>query len=158
MKSVTINLNPETREELYSDIDPDFLAHILIEGLVNVVQDLPNAMAMFLPVVDDSNEYAEDPDSNIMASVEYLLEVLKTEDANKGVDVTSDEYVNSLSEFQSFITVKLCDAIESIMQFNDTAVLMAIGDLMRTPGFQAKLNFSATHLGNTVLFVLSGLF
>lgn len=157
MKSVTINLNPETRVELYEDMHPDFVAHILMEALFNVVQDIPNTMSMYLPVVDDANEYAEDPDSKVMASVEFLLEMAKGEDAAKGADVTSEEYLAALPEFQSFITLKLCDAIEAIAQFNDIAMLMAIGDLLRLPEFTAKLNFSTTHLGDKVVFVLSGL-
>ena len=157
MKSITLNLNPETREELYADIHPDFLAQILMEALFNVVQNIPNTMAMYLPVIDDAVEYAEDPDSKVMESVEYLLEMAKNEDALRGVLVDTPEYQVSLNEYQNFITYKLCNAIESIAQFNDMGMLMVVGDMLRLPEFQAKLNFSTTHLGDKVLFMLSGL-
>ena len=157
MKGVTLNLNPATREELYADIHPDFLAQILMEALFNVVQNIPNTMAMYLPVIDDAVEYAEDPDSKVMESVEYLLEMAKNEDALRGVLVDTPEYQVSLNEYQNFITYKLCNAIESIAQFNDMGMLMVVGDMLRLPEFQAKLNFSTTHLGDKVLFMLSGL-
>jgi hypothetical protein len=157
MKSLTINLNPATREELYADIHPDFLAHILMEALYNVTLDIPNTMAMYVPVVDDANEYAEDPDSNVMASVEFLMEVLKGEDTKNGVDVTTPDYLEKIGEYQNFISYKLCNAIESIAQFNDLAVLMVVNTMLNLPEFKAKLNFSTTHLGDKVVFVLSGL-
>lgn len=157
MKNVTISLNPATREELYADIHADFLAQILMEALFNVVQNIPTAMAMYLPVVDDAIEYAEDPDSKIMESVEYLMEMVKQEDALKGVLVDDPSYLVSLNEHQTFVTYKLCNAIEAIAQFNDMGMLMAVGDILRLPEYQAKLNFSTTHLGDRVMFMISGL-
>lgn len=157
MKSLTINLNPATREELYADVSPDFLAFILMEALFNVVKDLPNAMSLYMPVVDDPETYADDPDSNVMASLEFLMEVMKEMDAKTGVDVTDSLYLTDIATVHtSWVTTKLCMAIESVSQFNDLAVLMVLGDLLRLPEYVAKLNFSTTHLGDTVLFVLSG--
>jgi hypothetical protein len=157
MKSLTINLNPATRGELYSDIHEDFLAFILIEALYNVVKDIPSAMSLYMPVVDDPETYADDPDSNLMASIEFLMEVMKEMDEKTGTDITTPEYLANLPEFVSFVTMKLCLAVETISQFNDMATLMVLGDMLRTPEYTAKLNFSTTHMGNKVMFMLSGL-
>lgn len=157
MKSLTINLNPATREELYADVSPDFLAFILMEALFNVVKDLPNAMAVYMPVVDDPEVYMDDPESNVMASLEFLMEVMKEMDAKTGVDVTDEVYLNDIATVHTaWVTTKLCLAIETVSQFNDLATLMVLGDMLRLPEFMAKLNFSTTHLGDKVMFMLSG--
>ncbi|MNR53516.1 hypothetical protein D3C85_1735460 [compost metagenome] len=56
----------------------------------------------------------------------------------------------------AWVTTKLCLAIETVSQFNDLATLMVLGDMLRLPEFMAKLNFSTTHLGDKVMFLLSG--
>lgn len=155
MKAIILNLNPETRKELYEDISEDLLAFIIMEALFNVVKDIPNTMSMYMQAVDDPETYAEDPDSNLMSSIEFLMEVMKEHDAKSGVDVDSQLYLDGLADTQSFISTKLCNAVEAISQFNDLVVFSAAAETLCLPEFSTNLNFSTTHLGDKVMFLLN---
>lgn len=152
MKNIVLHLNPATREELYSDIHPDFLAFVLMEAVCNVVGNIPVALEMHA-VVDDTTEYLDDPDCNLAASCEYLKEVMVRWDAGDGVQVTSPGY--DINAYMTEISVKLATAVESIAQFNDPLVLASLGEFFMTPGVKEKVNFSTFHLGNVVMFMIA---
>lgn len=155
MKSIIINLGDSVRDEIYSDMSEDFVAFIIMEAIFNVVRDIPNAVKLYTLVVDTPEEYADDPDTNLMVSMDLLTEVMKSMDATSGVDTDAPDYHKNLSEMISMVSAKLCLAAEAITVNNDITTLMAINDTLNAPEFNKKLNFSTTHLGERVMFLLT---
>lgn len=154
MKSIIISLGDSSRDEIYSDMSEDFVAFIIMEAIFNVVRDIPNAIKNYTLVIDTPEEYADDPDTNLMISVDVLTDVMKTMDAASGVDTEDPEYLGNLSEMISLVSAKLCLTAEAITLNNDVASLMAINDMLSMPEFSTNLNFSTTHLGDRVMFML----
>lgn len=156
MKSFIIALGDSEREELYSDMHEDLVAFIIMEAVFNVVRDIPSAVRAYTLVVDTAEEYADDPDTNLMVSVDFLTDVMKGLDAKAGVDVEAPDYLGNLKEMISVVSAKLCIAAETITVNNDIVILMSINETLNSPEFLDQLNFTTTHLGNKVMFTLSG--
>lgn len=156
MKSVIVNLGPSAREELYADINEDFLAFVILEALFNVVRCIPASVKLYSNVIDIAEEYIEDPETELFVSAEFLSHVMREMDAKTGVNTESEEYNANFDELMSAVKAKLAQAADAISNNNDIVMLMAINDVLSTPELSLKLNFSTTHLGDKVMFMFSG--
>lgn len=151
-----VNLGPGAQEELYADINEDFLAFVILEALFNVVRCIPASVRLYSSVVDIAEEYIEDPETELFVSAEFLSHIMREMDAKTGVDIESEQYNENFDELMSAVKAKLAQAAEAISTNNDIVMLMAINDVLSAPELSLKLNFSTTHLGDKVMFMFSG--
>jgi hypothetical protein len=151
MKSIIVKLNPSTQEELYSDISPDLLAFILLEAVINVVNELP-VPARAKTLDEQVAEAMDDTDTQLMVSVENLVTILIEHDEKNGVDTNAPQY--NIDEFNEHVSQKLFAAMESIGTVNDVADLATISAVLNSPELVNNMSFTATHLGDKVLFTL----
>lgn len=149
MKTIIVKLDPLTREELYADISPDLLAFILLEAVVNVVNELPMPIRALSPE-EQLADAMDDTDSQIAVSIENLVGILIDYDEKNGVD--TPQY--SIEEFNEFVSNKLYAAMESINSSNDITELAVITSVLNSEELINNLTFTATHLGDQVLFTL----
>jgi len=155
MLSVILKLGEDLIDELYSDIEQDFLAFIIMEALYNVIRDLPSSFIDYTKVVTSAEEYMDDPDTNLMVSQDLLADVMRNMDIADGEDVESELYKEQLPEMLSMVSAKLCLAAELITTHNDITELAAIGNVLSQPGMKENLHFSTTHLNDRIMFMLS---
>jgi len=151
MKTIIVKLDPLTREELYADISPDLLAFILLEAVVNVVNELPMPIRALSPE-EQLADAMDDTDSQLAVSIENLVGILIDYDEKNGVDTNSPQY--SIEEFSEFVSNKLYAAMESINSSNDITELAVITSVLNSEELINNLTFTATHLGEQVLFTL----
>lgn len=156
MRSIILKLGDDFVDELYSDIEQDFLAFIIMEALFNVVRDIPGSIENYTKVITTPEEYMEDPDTNLMISQDLLAEVMKSMDIKDGEDITSESYQQNHPEMLSVISAKLCLAVDMITTNNDIVELTTIGEVLSEPGIKENLHFSTTHLGDRIMFMISG--
>lgn len=156
MQSVIVNLGPGAQEELYADINEDFLAFVILEALFNVVRHIPASVRQYTSVLNLAEEYIEDPETELFVSAEFLAHIMREMDAKTGVDTESEEYNKNFDELMSAVKAKLAQAADAISNNNDLVMLMAINDVLSKPELSIKLNFSTTHLGDKVMFMFSG--
>lgn len=153
MKSINLRLDPDTREELYSDIHEAVIDFILLEALVVIVNDFTSNEEKLKEAIDDPEYYLNDPDANISASVEYLLDVLKTVDELDGTDVNSPDY--NIQEHSGWISDKLILAINSITAANPAIELLTIDQFLKDPSLLQGMTVKGTHLNNLVVLMVS---
>lgn len=158
MRTMIVKLNPLTREELYADISPDLLAFILLEAVTNVVNELPVPVRAMSPE-EQLADAMDDTDSQMATSIENLVGILIEHDEKNGVDTNSPLY--NIEEFSESVTQKLYAAMESVAASNDVAELSCISEALTAAEMSAglilgaaHLVFTATHLGDQVLFTL----
>jgi hypothetical protein len=154
MKTITVRLDKDTRDELYADIHHNLLDFVLMEAIFCVCNDFALRPGMLLEASEDPEFYLNDPDIAIASSVETLLDTLKAIDATDGIDTESPMY--NVREHQGFIEDKLCLAISSITVANKPLDFMMIYDVLQDPALNRSLTAIGTHLGETVIMSLSG--
>jgi len=150
MLSFILKLDPETREELYSDVALEFLDLIMLEGIFVIFQ---MANPYDYPLVDDIEYLADDPDSQFEASVEYLLGVLADQNPLDGViTLNNPELVEYDPGYREAIMIKLGAVVDAINLMNDPSEMAAIKNILSQPGFQKRFSFSSLHLKDRVVF------
>ena len=154
MKTINILLDPETRDELYSDTHECLIDFILMEALYNVCNDFASHPENLAAAGSDPEYYTNDPDISIAGSVEYLLQVLKEFDRADGKDVDAEDY--NIHEYHGYISDKLCLAISSLTAANKPLDFMPVYDVLNDPGLNRSMTIKGTHLGNTVVMSISG--
>lgn len=154
MKSLILQLDPDTRADLYADAHEHFLDFVLLEALVVTVDDLINDPNKMAEACEDPNFYLNDPDTQIASSIEFLLDVLKECDKADGVDVDSPNYC--LQEFHSDVADRLSLAISSITAVNKAGLLLSYHHELNNPEYLHGMTVKGTHLGNTVVLMVSG--
>jgi hypothetical protein len=152
MLSFILKLDPETREELYSDVALEFLDLIMMEAIFVIFQ---MANPYDYPLVDDIEFLSDDPDSQFEASVEYLLAVLAEKNPLDGVLLPSDELVEYAPEYRDAIMIKLGAAVDAINAMNDPSEMAAIKHVLSQPGFQRRFKFNSLHLKDRVVYTIS---
>ena len=156
MKTIILRLDPDTRADLYADAHIHFLDFLLLEALVIVVNDFINDPDLMLEASEDPNFYLNDPDSDIAASIEFLLDVMKAFDKADGVDVDGPGYC--LQEFHGDVADRLSLAISSITSANLAGDLIAMHTELQDPIYHHGMTVKGTHLGNTVVLAVTGKF
>lgn len=154
MKSLILNLDPDTRADLYADAHVHFLDFVLLEALVVTVNDLINDPTKFHEACEDPNFYLNDPDTEIASSIEYLLDVMKAFDKEDGIDVEASDYC--LQEFHGDVADRLSLAISSITAANKAGTLLGMHAELQNPIYAEGMTVKGTHLGNTVVLMVTG--
>lgn len=154
MKSVIINLDPDTRAELYADVSNTLMDFILIEALTIALKDYSSSVETLQDAIADPEYYKNDPDTNIEQSIELLLDVLKELDRQDGEDVESPFY--DVSSYSDWLRDKLCLAISSITDANTPLDFMMLNDVLTLPELSKQFNFQGKHLNNRVVMLLTG--
>lgn len=152
MLSFILKLDPETREELYSDVALEFLDLIMMEAIFVIFQ---MANPYDYPLVDDIEFLADDPDSQFEASVEYLLAVLAEKNPLDGIMIPNAELVEYDPGYREAIMIKLGTAVDAINAMNDPSEMEAIKHVLKQPGFQKRFKFSSLHLNDRVVYNIS---
>jgi len=156
MKTLILKLDPDTRADLYADAHVHFLDFVLLEALVIVVNDFINDPNLMLEACEDPNFYLNDPDCEIAASIEFLLDVLKAFDKEDGVDVDAPDYC--LQEYHGEVADRLSLAISSITSANKAGDLIVMHTELQDPIYHHGMTVKGTHLGNTVVLAVTGKF
>jgi hypothetical protein len=153
MLSFILKLDPETREELYSDVAVEFLDLIMLEAIFVIFQ---MANPYDYPLVDDIEYLADDPDSQFEASVEYLLGVLAETNPMDGVLTPNvEDLVEYDPGYRDAIMIKLGAAVDAINAMNDPSEMAAIKNILSQPGFQKRFKFNSLHLNDRVVYSIS---
>ena len=148
-----LHLDPDTREDLYADVNPIFLDFVFLEALFNVVHDATTNPDHFWEACEDDFN-ATDSEGVFANSIELLMDILKEFDRADGEPVDSPDYC--LWEYQSAVEEKLALAISSITAFNSRDLFMSVRAMLGDPALCKHVAVKATHLGNTVVLYLSG--
>lgn len=146
MKTFILKLDPQLREELYTDISENFIGYVLIEAIFNIIQ-APSPFAL-----EDVDYHPNDPDSTFETSVEYLLNILEKffpEDVM--LDEEEDDMLASL-DHHTWIGQTLSTAINCVNNANDYLTLFSVSGLLLSPEYMESYNFGARHLDTQVIF------
>ena len=146
-----IKVDPQVREELYSDIALEFLDLIFIEGLFVVIQ---MTKPFEWPISDDPLYYCDDPESQFESSVEYLLSILHDKNKEDGVQLPGEEFVEYCPQYREAICIKLGMIVDSIRDFNDISEVMAIKSVLEQPEFSKRFEHASMHLSDRVMFTI----
>lgn len=149
MYNFIVKLDPETREELYSDASDAFMGFLLIEALLNIiVAGKPGCLS----VIDKMENLGDDNFvSQYDTSIDYLLEV--NEDMNKkcGIELGEDDYSFN-SDCHDTISFKLSEAIESLEDANGISGIMVLKEVFEDPQVVQGFRFTALHFPDRVAF------
>lgn len=158
MKTLILKLDPQTREELYSDAGEAFMDFLLMEAVYNVLLGYQANSVQWMDAIHDPDHYQNDPDTAMASSVEMLLDVMKKLDSDVGVEGTeTEEYVFDLEENHApWVSDKLALAVASISAANTPDEFMVLFTMLNDPGLSRRLTFHGRHLGNTVVMMLEG--
>jgi hypothetical protein len=149
MATFILKIDPETREELYSDIALEFLDLIYIEGIFTIIQmTAPHEW----PIVDDPLYYCDDPESQFETSVEYLLGILHENNRDDGIELPGTELREYSPDYQEVIATKLGTAVDSLRNNNEVHEIMAIKSVLELPEYTKRFKFSTIHLADRVVF------
>jgi len=149
MLSFILKLDPETREELYSDVALEFLDLIMLEAIFVIFQ---MANPYDYPLVDDIEYLADDPDSQFEASVEYLLAVLAEKNPLDGIVLPNPDLVEYDPGYRDAIMCKLGVTVDAFSAMNDPSEMESIKRILSQPGFKKRFNFATLHLKDRVVF------
>lgn len=148
MPGFTVLIDKDHKEELYSDIAPEFLSFFLIEAIVLICTD-PHK----LPIVDDPTNYCDDPDGAFDNSVSFLLDLWSESDREAGV-LLEGEFYEYNSDHHEQVCLKLHQAIAAIQDVNDTLSLLLIKQTLADPTYAKAYTFTTMHLPDRVVFIL----
>jgi hypothetical protein len=163
MTTFVLEINPETREELYSDIGEVFIGFVLIEALHNILLvKRPGILGVLdqiefpLDLPDDHPEIglAENVGMEVDTSVEYLLEILKGLDVAVGAILPDDDYEYG-SYYYEIVMQKLAIAITSIEECNQPSQLHSLSEIFGSPKYASGFSFKVVHYPDRVVVVLS---
>jgi len=160
MKSLTIALDPDSREELYADVSDMLMDFIVIEAVGIIIKDFRKRYAPGIEALAQLSEAAQleeftfDPEEDIANSVELLVDVLKEMDIQDGNDFESPGFVED--DYSDFLRDKLALAISSITAANSVGDFMIMEDILNDPAFSQRIDFRGKHLNNVVMMFISG--
>ncbi len=155
MEVFVLRLDPDTREDMYADdVHEYFMDFVLLEALIITVKDFINDPERMAEANEDPHFYINDPDSDIAASIEFLLDVLKEFDKADGRDVEAEGYC--LQEFHGMVADKLSLAISSITSANKAFDLITMYRALQQPDFVMGISCKGRHLGDTVVLQVTG--
>lgn len=151
MHTFIVRLDPETREELYSDASDAFMGFLLIEALLNIiVAGQPGCMFMI-----DKMEKLGDENflSQYDVSIDYLLDINKDLNERHGIFL-SEEECGINSDTHTSIAFKLSEAIESIESANGINEILVLKSVFEDPLIVQGFNFTAMHYPDRVAFAV----
>lgn len=162
MTTFVLEIDPETREELYSDIGEDFIGFVLIEALHNILLvKRPGILGVLdqiefpldLPEGHPEQGLAENVGMEIDASVDYLLEILQRLDLAIGAILPDEDYQFG-SYYYEIIHSKLSLAITSIEECNQPSQLHSLAEIFGSPKYAGGFSFKVVHYPDRFVVVL----
>lgn len=162
MPAFVLELDADTREELYSDVSEVFMGFILIEALFNILKAGVNNVTQLLDDLDNLIEAAEEDPYKPIAdrlelqmehSLEYLLDVQRRSDEELGMMLDKSYYAYN-SDHYTNIQFKLITAIQSIEESNDYFQLQSLNKVFQDPDLVNGFGFSMTHYLDRVVVLV----
>lgn len=149
MYNFIVKLDPETRDELYSDASETFMGFLLIEALLNIiVAGKPGC----LEALDKMESLGgENFVSQYDTSIDYLLEINQELNEKSGIILGEDDYGFN-SDCHDTIAFKLSEAIESIEDANGIAGVLVLKEVFEDPMIAQGFRFTTLHFKDRVAF------
>lgn len=151
MYNFIVRLNPESRDELYSDASEAFMGFLLLEAIYCI---LSISTPGFFDAMDDVELEQLDEVCQYDTSVEYLLEVHKKLNEDCGIFLDESEYGFN-SDAHALIADKLTEAIMALEEFNDPGELFSLESVFKDPLINAGFRFNAMHYAERVAFYIT---
>lgn len=162
MTTFVLQIDPETKEELYSDVGEAFVGFILIEALYNILLvQRPGILGVLdqiefpidLPEEHPEKGLAESVAAEIDTSVEYLLGVLKGMDQAVGTYLP-EEFYEFGSDYYEIVHSKLSMAIVAIEDHNQPSQLHALHQVFNSEKYMEGFSFKVVHYADRIVVVL----
>lgn len=152
MHNFVVKIDPNTREELYSDVSNDFVGFLVIEAIMNVlVAAAPDAVSV-LESIERVNEF---PENQLDVSAEYMLEVAKSLDQANGITIDDANYGYNSDNHEMAVS-RLNLAIHSIEAVNDISVILGLSSVFNDPSIVSGFHFNAIHGKDCIVYCLYG--
>lgn len=148
MKTFILKLDKNLSEELYENCPIEFVGHVLIEALFNIIQGSSPAS------IADIEYHPDDPDSAFDTSVELLAGVLEKFFPEDVSFIETEESMLESVQVSTAIGEKLTIAINAVNDANDFMTMTLITNTLLSTEFQKSFKFGAKHLPGQVVFTL----
>lgn len=155
MEFLIVKLDPDTREELYSDINPNLVDFILLEAITLAGKEMINNPEAMLEAAGDEVYHLNDPEIDMEDSIRAILDVMVETDKLAGIDTTADSY--DIEEKYPFVSEKLVLALSSITFANKVGEVIMFHNVVSNPKFAQGVHVKGTHLGNVATLSLTPL-
>lgn len=155
MEFLIVKLDPETRDELYADINPNLVDFVLLEAITLAGKEMINNPDAMLEATGDEVYHLNDPEIDMNEAIQAILDVMVETDKLAGIDTTADDY--DPDEKHDFISEKLVLALSSITFANKVGEVLMFHSVISNPKFAQGVHVKGTHLGNVATLSLTPL-
>lgn len=155
MEFLIVKLDPDTRDELYADINPNLVDFVLLEAITLAGKEMINNPDAMIEAAGDEIYHLNDPDMNMDEAIRAILDVMVETDKLAGVDTAAEDY--DIEENYQFISDKLVLALSSITFANKVGEVIMFHNVISNPKFTQGVHVKGTHLGNVATLSLTPL-
>lgn len=155
MELLIVKLDPETRDELYADINPNLVDFVLLEAITLAGKEMINNPDAMIEASGDDVYHLNDPEIDMDDSIRAILDVMVETDKLAGIDTTAEGY--DIEEKYPFISDKLVLALSSITFANKVGEVIMFHNVISNPKFAQGVHVKGTHLGNVATLSLTPL-
>lgn len=152
MEFLIVKLDPDTRDELYADINPNLVDFVLLEAITLAGKEMISNPDAMIEASGDEVYHLNDPDIDMEDSIRAILDVMVETDKLAGIDTTADSY--DIEEKYPFISDKLVLALSSITFANKVGDVIMFHNVVSNPKFAQGVHVKGTHLGNVATLSL----
>lgn len=152
MEFLIVKLDPDTRDELYADINPNLVDFVLLEAITLAGKEMINNPDAMIEASGDEVYHLNDPDIDMEDGIRAILDVMVETDKLAGIDTTADSY--DIEEKYPFISDKLVLALSSITFANKVGEVIMFHNVVSDPKFAQGVHVKGTHLGNVATLSL----
>lgn len=152
MEFLIVKLDPDTRDELYADINPNLVDFVLLEAITLAGKEMISNPDAMIEASGDEVYHLNDPDIDMEDSIRAILDVMVETDKLAGIDTTADSY--DIEEKYPFISDKLVLALSSITFANKVGEVIMFHNVVSNPKFVQGVHVKGTHLGNVATLSL----
>jgi len=153
MHNFIIRLDPETRDELYSDASESFMGFLVLEAIYSILSVLRVGKIGTFETMDDCDLEQPDDVCQYDLSIDYLLDINKQLNEECGIFLDEKEYGFN-SDAHEQIADKLGIAIISIEEFNDPGEIHSLDEVFQDPQIAKGFRFNALHLPDRIAFCI----
>lgn len=146
MEFLIVKLDPDTREELYSDIHENLLDFVLLEALTMAGKEMTENKEAMLEAAGDDFYHLNDPELNMDDAIKAVIDVMIETDRLGGMDVSAETY--DTDEHYKFVSDKLMLALASITHANNVGEVINLYNVITSAKFIPGIHVKGTHLGN----------
>lgn len=153
METFTLKLDPDTREELYSDIHDYLIEFIMIEAINLSGKEITTNQETMLEAMGDDEFHLNDPELDMDGSIRSILDYMVEVDRESGIDITAEDY--DIDQCYDKISDKLVLALASLTAVNPALSIVNFYERMQNPIFHGGMGVSGSHLGNILVLTLT---